>query len=92
LVVYAVLGLRVWLGLTETHDFVTFAPLTAFFQNLHTLEALEDITFCGDGAGTFETAMLRHKAFGKWARKIAPHPDGARPIFYFLCALGNWEC
>jgi hypothetical protein len=54
-------GLGVGLGLAETENFVTGLPLAPALEDFDALEALQDVAFCGDGAGTLETAMLRHK-------------------------------
>ena len=53
--------LRVGLRLAQAEHAIAFLPLPAFFEHLHALEAFQDIALGGDGAGTFETAMLRHK-------------------------------
>ena len=53
--------LRVGFRLRKAHHFGAFLPLTAFLQKFHPLETLQDISFGRDGAGPFETAMLRHK-------------------------------
>ena len=52
--------LGVGLGLTEADDFVAVLELTALAEHLDTLEALEDVSFRGDGAGAFETTVLGH--------------------------------
>ena len=52
--------LGVGLRFTEPHDFVSILKLAAFAEDLHTLEALENIPFRRNSAGAFETAVLRH--------------------------------
>jgi hypothetical protein len=54
-------GLNVRFGLREADDFLTFLELPALLQEFHALETLQDVPLCGDGAGSFKTAMLRHK-------------------------------
>jgi hypothetical protein len=50
--------LNVRLGLREADDFLAFLELAAFLQEFDTLETLQDVPLRGDGAGSFETAML----------------------------------
>ena len=45
--------LRVWLGLRKADDFRAFLELAALFQELDALETLQDVSFGGDGAGSF---------------------------------------
>jgi hypothetical protein len=52
--------LNVRLGLWKAGNFLPFFPLAALFQKLDPLEPLQHITPGGDGAGSFEAAMLRH--------------------------------
>ena len=52
--------LSVGFGLGQADDFCAFLPLPALLQQLHALEALQNISFCRDGAGAFKTAMLGH--------------------------------
>ena len=54
----AVLSVR--FGLRQTDDLRALFPLAAFLEQLYTLEAFQDVSFGRDGAGPFETAMLRH--------------------------------
>ena len=42
-------GLRFW----QANDFTFFLPLAAFLQELHALEAFEDVSPGGDGARSF---------------------------------------
>jgi hypothetical protein len=46
--------LLVRLGLPEADNLIANFKLTARFQNLHSLEALQDVAFRGDGALTFK--------------------------------------
>jgi hypothetical protein len=50
--------LRVGFGLWQTNHALADLELAALFEQFHALEALEDVTFGGNGAGTFEAAML----------------------------------
>jgi len=52
--------LRLWLGLGEPQNALVALPLTALLEQFHALKALQNIAFYRDGAGTLETAMLRH--------------------------------
>jgi hypothetical protein len=58
-------GLGVGLGLAEAEHAIAFLPLATLLEDFDALEALENIPLGGDGAGTFETAMLRHKFLEK---------------------------
>jgi len=51
-------GLGVGAGLAEADDLVAVLELAALAEEIDALEALEDVSFRGDGAGTFEAAML----------------------------------
>ncbi len=64
-------ALGVGLGFGKAHDFAAFLPLPAFLEQLDALETLQDIAFGRDGAGAFETAMLRHKN-SVWESERAP--------------------
>ena len=55
---------QVRFGFGQTHHFLTFFPLTAFLEKFNALKTLHNVAFCGNGAGTFQAAMLRH-GFGK---------------------------
>jgi len=68
------LKLGVRLRLAKAENLVASPPLTAFLQNLDTLEAFQDVAFCGDGAGTFETAVLRHIRLEKRRGHYPPTP------------------
>jgi hypothetical protein len=61
--------LNVRLGLREADDLLAFFKLAAFLQEFDALETLQDVPLRRDGAGSFKTAMLRHKIgpvfFGK---------------------------
>jgi hypothetical protein len=48
------------LGLRQSDHLAALLPLPALLQQIDPLESLQDIAFRGDGAGAFETAMLRH--------------------------------
>jgi hypothetical protein len=48
----------VGLGLAETLDAIARFPLTALFQQVDTLEALEDVAFDDDSGGTLKTFVL----------------------------------
>jgi len=52
--------LCVWLRLGQPEDALAAFPLAALLEQFHALEALQDVAFYRDGAGAFETAMLRH--------------------------------
>ena len=71
--------LGVGLGLAKTEYPVALLPLATAFENFDALETLENVPLRRDGAGTFETAMLRH-SFGKEAWTLPPEFKGARPI------------
>jgi hypothetical protein len=59
------LRLLVRLGLAQADDFVTLLVLAAGLEDFDALETLQDVALGGDGALTFEAAMLRHrKGFG----------------------------
>src|SRR5438067_3635744 len=55
--------LHVGLGLAQADDFVARFELAALFEQLDSLETFKHVAFGGDGAGAFETAMLRHGNF-----------------------------
>jgi hypothetical protein len=57
-------SLNVRLRLGQADDFLTFLELAALLQKLDALETFQDVPLRRDGAGSFETAMLRHK---KWS-------------------------
>ena len=50
--------LRVRLRLAETEDAVAGLPLSTTLEDFDALEPFEDVALCGDGAGTFQTAVL----------------------------------
>jgi hypothetical protein len=50
--------LRVRLRFRKTDDLAAFFPLAAFFEQLNTLETLQDVAFRDDRAGSPETSML----------------------------------
>ena len=50
--------LRVRLGLAQAHHFVARLELTTFLEQFDAFEPFEHISFGGNGAGAFETAML----------------------------------
>src|SRR5678816_1189002 len=54
-------GLNVRLRFGKADHFLAILKLTALLQELDPLETLQYVAFRGDGAGSFETAMLRHK-------------------------------
>ncbi len=66
------LGLRVGLRLAKAEYAVTGLPLATALENFHSLEAFEDVALCCDGAGTFETAVLRHKFWKRGAEPSCP--------------------
>jgi hypothetical protein len=51
---------NVGLGLAQALDAVTGFPLAALPEQVDALEALEDVAFDDDTAGTLETFVLRH--------------------------------
>jgi hypothetical protein len=53
--------LNVRLGLRKTVYFGAFLELATLLQKFDALETLQDVSLRRDGAGSFETAMLRHK-------------------------------
>src|SRR6476469_7957822 len=54
-------GLNVRLGFREADDLLAFLELAALLQKLDAFETLQDVPLGRDGAGSLETAMLRHK-------------------------------
>jgi hypothetical protein len=58
---YGAPRLLVWLGLAQADHFVAILVLATGLEDFHALKTLQDVAFGGDGALTFETAMLRHK-------------------------------
>src|SRR3954454_21595907 len=54
-------GLDVGLGLRQAEDLLAGLPLAALLEQLDPFETFQNVSFRGDGAGAFETAMLRHK-------------------------------
>ena len=61
--------LNVRLGFRKANDFSAFLPLPALFQQFHALEAFQNVASGGDGAGAFQTAMLRHRLLPVFMRK-----------------------
>src|SRR5213075_223227 len=53
--------LNVGLRLREAENFLAFLELPALLQEFDALETFQDVPLRRDGAGSFETAMLRHK-------------------------------
>ena len=75
------LGLGVRLRLAQTHDFIASLELPTLLQQLNALEPFQDIPLRGDGALTFETAVLRHKNVGlKRAGTLAAQLAMATPF------------
>ena len=58
--------MRCWLGFrsrfTKADDFFAGLVLTTFFEEFDAFEALENVALGGDGAGSFEAAVLGHKS------------------------------
>lgn len=52
--------LGVGLRLRQTDHPLPGLPLAALLEHFHALEAFEDVSLDGDGAGSFKAAMLRH--------------------------------
>jgi hypothetical protein len=50
----------VGLGLAQTLDAVAFLPLASLLEQVHALEALEDVAFDRAGGGIFEAGVLGH--------------------------------
>ena len=61
--------LRVRLGFRKPDHLAAFFPLAALFEQLDALETLQNVAFRDDGAGSSETAMLRHR--GKLSAKAS---------------------
>jgi hypothetical protein len=59
------LGLDVRLRFWQADDFTIFFPLAALLQKLDALEAFQHVSPGGDGACTFQTAVLRHGSVKK---------------------------
>lgn len=53
--------LRLRSGFTKANDFFAGLVLAAFLKQFDAFEALENVALSGDGAGSFEAAVLRHK-------------------------------
>ena len=74
--------LNIGLGFRQADDFAAVLPLAPFFQQLDAFETLQHIAFGRDGAGAFQTAMLRHNDyFGE--NEPAPYAlfHGFQPLF-----------
>lgn len=54
--------LRLGSGFTKANDLFAGLVLTAFLKQFDAFEALENVALSGDGAGSFEAAVLRHKS------------------------------
>jgi len=48
----------VWLGLAQTLHAIAALPLSALFEEIDALEALQDVTFNDEAVGPLETLML----------------------------------
>ena len=64
--------LDIRLGLGQAHDLARVLPLTTLLEQFDPLESFQDVALGGDGAGAFETAMLR--------LKFAPGFPGGRVV------------
>jgi len=53
--------LDVGLRLGQANDLARLFPLATLLEQLDPFEPFQDVALCCDGAGAFETAMLRHK-------------------------------
>ena len=51
--------------LAETDHTVAFFPDAALLEQLNALEALKDVTFYDEAAGTLETLVLGHGVIGE---------------------------
>src|SRR5690242_10868437 len=54
--------LRLGLRLAQADNLVARLELPALLKQFDALETLQDVALCADGAGAFETAVLRHKS------------------------------
>lgn len=69
----------------KTDDLTAVFPLAALFEQLDSLETLQDVAFSDDRAGSFKTAMLRHK----W--EMSAQASAKLAIFKCqLCGDYNW--
>ena len=53
--------LDVGLRLGQANDLARLFPLATLLEQLDPFEPFQNVALCCDGAGAFETAMLRHK-------------------------------
>jgi hypothetical protein len=82
---FAPRGLNVRLRLRKAEDLLAVLELAALFQKFDALETFQDVPLRRDGAGSLETAMLRHK--------IAPVLSGMESAHLTtLCQLFNLFC
>jgi hypothetical protein len=63
-------GSDVGLGLAQTLHTVAGLPLTALFQEVDALEALEDVAFDDEAGSALETFVLRHDFEMEWLRLV----------------------
>jgi hypothetical protein len=49
-----------WTGLLQAENFVSGFELATLREKFHALKSLQNVAFGGDGACSFETAMLGH--------------------------------
>lgn len=68
-------------GLPQTDHAVAFFPGSTLFQQFNALEALEDVTFDDEAAGTLEALMLGHGVIGESVTSDALKGKGARVRF-----------
>jgi hypothetical protein len=54
-------NLRVRFCFRKADDLAALFPLAALFEQLDAFETLQDVPFGDNGAGSSETAVLRHK-------------------------------
>src|SRR6266404_2501262 len=67
---HSLVRLDIRLGLRKAENFCAFLKLAALLQKLDALETLQDVPFRRDGAGSFETAMLRHKKMVQFSLEL----------------------
>jgi hypothetical protein len=75
--------LKIRLRLRQTDDFARLFPLAALLEQVDSFEPFQDIAPGRDGAGAFETAMLRHKLLRIKNSKMSR--EGSWPDGFFKC-------
>ena len=79
--------LNVGLRLGEAEHFLALFELAPLLQKLDPFEPFQNVPLSGNGAGSFETPMLRHKcscSFGKfWDREVTTRGRIFNPLLCF---------